>query len=177
MNNALGANEDASAVVWQRGSAAIDFLVDKERLESVSAEGRTKAADRLIQDASKRLCSARSLLGSDSGSAFSLAYDAYRMAADSLLARQSLRATGGDGSHRTIEEAVSSQFGDRIPAFSKPSFEQFRQMRNASQYPDFESPELTDSDAQWAVDLAGDALAGTQHLTSSAELGPYRAAS
>lgn len=160
-----------------KGSSAIDFLIDKERLESVSAEGRTRAADRLIQDASKRLRSARSLLGSDSGSAFSLAYDAHRMAADSLLARQGLRATGGDGSHRTIEEAVSSQFDDQIPAFSKLSFEQFRQMRNASQYPEFESPELTDSDAQWAVDLAGDALAGAQDLMSSVELGPYRAAS
>ena len=99
------------------------------------------------------------------------------MAADSLLARQGLRATGGDGSHRTIEEAVSSQFDDQIPAFSKLSFEQFRQMRNASQYPEFESPELTDSDAQWAVDLAGDALAGAQDLMSSVELGPYRTVS
>lgn len=161
----------------RQGSSAIDFLIERERLESVSEEGRDKAADRLIHDASKRLRSARSLLGSDSGSAFSLAYDAYRMAADSLLARQCLRATGGEGSHRTVEEAVSSQFGDVISAFSKPEFEQFRQMRNASQDPDFESPELTHSDAQWAVSLADDALSGAQDLTSSVELGPYRAAS
>ncbi len=161
----------------RKGSSAIDFLIGKGRLESVSEEGGDKAADRMIHDASKRLRSARSLLDSDSGSAFALAYDAYRMAADSLLARQCLRATGGDGSHRTVEEAVSSQFGDEIPAFSKPNFEQFRQMRNATQYPDFESPEVTDSDAQWAVGLADDAVSGAKGLMSSVGLGPYHAAS
>ena len=161
----------------RKGSPTIDFLIDKERLESVSEEGRDEAADRLIHDASKRLRSARSLLGLDSGSAFSLAYDAYRMAAESLLARQCLRATGSEGSHRTVEEAVSSQFGDEISAFSKPNFEQFRQMRNATQYPDFESPEVTDGDAQWAVGLAGDAVSGAQGLISSVGLGPYRASS
>ena len=161
----------------RKASSAIDFLIDKGRLESVSEEGGDKAADRLIQDASKRLRSARSLLGLDSGSAFSLAYDAYRMAAESLLARQCLRATGSEGSHRTVEEAVSCQFGNEISAFSKPNFEQFRQMRNASQYPDFESPEVTDGDAQWAVGLADDALSGAQGLMSSGGPGPYRATS
>ncbi len=67
----------------RKGSSAIDFLIEKERLESVSEEGRDKAANRLIHDVSKKL--------------------------------------------------------------------------------------------QWAVSLAGDALSGAQDLTSSVELGPYRA--
>ena len=164
-------------VVWQTGQSVIDYLIDKCRLESVSEGGGEQAAGRLIQDASKRLDSAQRLMGLDTGSAFSLAYDAYRMAADSLLALQCLRATGGDGSHRTIEDAISAQFDGEIPSFSKPTFEQFRQMRNASQYPDFESPELTDGDTRWAIGLAGDAVSSAQDLTSAVGLGPYRASS
>jgi hypothetical protein len=45
------------------------------------------------------------------------------MAAESLLARQGLRATGGDGSHMAVEDAVSAQFATDIRAFAKPTFE------------------------------------------------------
>ena len=38
--------------------------------------------------------------------AYVAAYDAYRMAAEALLARQALRATGGDGSHMAVEDAM-----------------------------------------------------------------------
>jgi hypothetical protein len=62
--------------------------------------------------------------------AFIAAYDAYRMAAEALLARQGLRATGGDGSHMAVEDAVSAQFGTEIPAFAKPTFERFRRARH-----------------------------------------------
>ena len=55
--------------------------------------------------------------------AYVAAYDAYRMAAESLLARQGLRATGGDGSHMTVEDAVAAQFAADIPEFAKPTFE------------------------------------------------------
>jgi hypothetical protein len=41
---------------------------------------------------------AAALTGGDIDGAYVAAYDAYRMAAESLLARQGLRATGGDGS-------------------------------------------------------------------------------
>lgn len=97
------------------------------------------------------------------------------MAAESLLARQGLRATGGEGAHRTIEDAISSQFVSEIDAFDKPTFERFRQMRNAAQYPDHEAPELDESDARWATGLADDAVSGVQRFTSAVELGPYRA--
>lgn len=160
---------------WPKGQAAIEFLIGRERLEHVVGDSRTQDADRLIRDASRRLGSARTLVGSDDGSAFSLAYDAYRMAAESLLARQGLRATGGEGAHRTIEDAISSQFVSEIDAFDKPTFERFRQMRNAAQYPDHEAPELDESDARWATGLADDAVSGVQRFTSAVELGPYRA--
>jgi hypothetical protein len=64
---------------------------------------------------------AAALAGGDVDSAYVAAYDAYRMAAEALLARQALRATGGDGSHMAVEDAVSAQFRADIPAFAKPT--------------------------------------------------------
>lgn len=66
--------------------------------------------------------------------AYVAAYDACRMAAESLLTRQGLHATGGDGSHMTVEDAVSAQFAADIPAFAKPTFERFRRTRHSAQY-------------------------------------------
>jgi uncharacterized protein (DUF1330 family) len=62
------------------------------------------------------------------------AYDAYRMAAESLLARRGLRATGRDGSHMAVEDAVSAQFAADIPAFAEPTFERLRRIRHSAQY-------------------------------------------
>ncbi len=47
-------------------------------------------------------------------------------------------------------------------------------MRNSSQYPDFESPEVTDMDVQWAINLAGEAVAGVQSFTTAVSLGRYQ---
>ncbi len=99
------------------------------------------------------------------------------MAAESLLARQGLRAAGGDGSHRTVEDAISHQFGSEIAAFAKPTFERFRQMRNAAQYPDHEAPEFHEGDGRWAAGVAGEAVSGVRRLTDAVSLGAYRAGS
>jgi hypothetical protein len=170
-------DDHPGAGVWPTGRSAVEFLISQGRLERVDGDSRIQDADRLLRDASRRLGSARSLLASDDSSAFSLAYDAYRMAAESLLARQGLRATGGDGSHRTVEDAISNQFGNEIAAFAKPTFEQFRQMRNAAQYPDHESPELDENDARWATGIAGDVVSGVERLTVAVDVGPFLASS
>ena len=78
------------------------------------------------------------------------------------LARQALRATGGDGSHMAVEDAVSAQFGAEIPAFSKPTFERLRRARHAAQYFDPSAAPLTASDAIWAIEKAKDALSGSE---------------
>ena len=53
---------------------------------------------------------------------FAAAYDAYRRAAEGLLVRQGLRATGGDGSDMAVEDAISGQLGTHIAEFaSRPS--------------------------------------------------------
>jgi DNA-binding transcriptional ArsR family regulator len=50
------------------------------------------------------------------------AHDAYRMAAaEALLVRQGLRATGGEGSHMTVEDAISAQYAKQISGFAKLS--------------------------------------------------------
>ena len=95
------------------------------------------------------------------------AYDAYRMAAEALLARQALRATGGDGSHMAVEDAVSAQFRAEIPAFAKPTFERLRRARHSAQYFDPSAPPLSASDAAWAIEKAKEALTGARALLAA----------
>lgn len=97
-------------------------------------------------------------------STYVAAYDAYRMAAESLLARQGLRATGGEGSHMTVEDAVSAQFAENIPAFAKPTFERFRRTRHSAQYFDPKAVPITRPDASWAIEKATAALSGVRAL-------------
>jgi hypothetical protein len=101
--------------------------------------------------------------------AYMAAYDAYRMAAEALLVRQALRATGGDGSHMAVEDAVSAQFRVEIPAFAKPTFERFRRARHSAQYFDPSAPPLTAerADAGWAIEKAKEALAGVKALLAA----------
>jgi len=107
---------------------------------------------------------AAALAGGDVDGAFVAAYDGYRMAAEALLARQALRATGGEGSHMAVEDAVSAQFGVEIPAFTKPTFERFRRARHAAQYFDPSAVPLTASDAEWAIGKATEVLSGVKAL-------------
>lgn len=99
--------------------------------------------------------------------AYVAAYDAYRMAAEALLARQALRATGGDGSHMAVEDAVSAQYKAEIPAFTKPTFERFRRARHSAQYFDPSAAPLTTSDATWAIEKAKEALSGVKVLLAA----------
>ena len=99
-----------------------------------------------------------------------VAYDAYRMGAESLLLRQALRATGGDGSHVTVEDAVSAQFADEVAAFAKPTFERFRRTRHSAQYPDQDAPEITGDDAAWAISTAETALDGIRRVSRTTSL-------
>jgi len=103
--------------------------------------------------------------------AFVAAYDAYRMTAEALLARQALRATGGDGSHMAVEDAVSAQFGAEIPAFTKPTFERLRRSRHAAQYFDPSAAPLTES--TWAIGKAKDALSGVKALLTATPPGRF----
>ncbi len=158
---------------WTAGENVIGFLLERGRLELVSTDVEA-ACDALLERATKRLDTVRSaVIGEDWEGAFANAYDVYRMAAEVLLLRQGLRATGADGSHVPVEDAVSAQFAERITGFSKVRFERMRQGRHASQYFDPARPEKTDDDARWAVELADEVLSATRKLLKSGQLDLY----
>ena len=121
---------------WARGERTVQFLVERNRLESFEADDLAALTEALIGRAVLRVetTATAALAGGNVDGAFVAAYDAYRMTAEALLARQALRATGGDGSHIAVEDAVSAQFGAEIPAFTKPTFERLRRARHAAQY-------------------------------------------
>jgi len=95
------------------------------------------------------------------------AYDAYRMAAEALLIRQGLRATGGEGSHVTVEDAISGQFAKQIPGFAKPTFERLRRTRHAAQYFDPSSAEISEDDAAWALTTSRTVVEAVEQLLTA----------
>ena len=84
-----------------------------------------------------------------------------------IARRQALRATGGDGSHMTVEDAVSAQFAADIPAFAKPTFERFRRTWHSAQYFDPFAAPITAADASWAIEKATAALSGAKALLAA----------
>ena len=154
---------------WAKGEQTVQFLVDRNRLESFEADDLAALTEALIGRAVLRVetTATAALAGGDVDGAFVAAYDGYRMTAEALLARQALRATGGDGSHMAVEDAVSAQFGAEIPAFTKPTFERLRRSRHAAQYFDPSAAPLTESDATWAIGKAKEALSGVKALLAA----------
>jgi hypothetical protein len=144
----------------------MDYLVGKGRLESFTAKDLRSLAETLLARATLRVqtTAVAARKGGDVDGAYVAAYDGYRMAAESLLAIQGLRATSGDGSHMTVEDAVSAQFSKDIRAFAKPTFERFRRTRHSAQYFDPDAASITAADAAWAIEKAKDALAGARAL-------------
>ena len=154
---------------WLKGEQTVRYLMDRGRLESLEASDLTALADAQIRRATLRLnaTSVSALEKGDVDGAYAAAYDAYRMAAEALLARQGLRATGGDGSHMAVEDAISAQFAAEIPAFAKPIFERLRRTRHTAQYFDPSAAPITGPDAEWAIEKATAALEGVKVLLSA----------
>lgn len=117
---------------WHGGEQTVAFLISLGRLESFEANDPAVLAGRAARrlDATARAAPANG----DADGAYAAAYDAYRMAAEALLARQCLRAAGGDGSHMCVEDAVPAQFSASISVFAKPIFERLRRTRHTAQY-------------------------------------------
>jgi hypothetical protein len=159
----------------RKGKQTVQFLVDRNRLESFEADDLAALTGALIGRAVLRVetTATAALAGGDVDGAFVAAYDAYRMTAEALLARQALRATGGDGSHMAVEDAVSAQFGAEVPAFTKPAFERLRRSRHAAQYFDPSAAPLTEPDATWAIGKAKDALSGVKALLTATPPGRF----
>lgn len=153
-------------VRWTKGERTVQYFIDKGRLESIEAGELAVFATALVKRAALRLetTATAALSGGDAEGAYVAAYDAYRISAEALLACQGLRATGGDGAHVTVEDAVSAQFASAIPAFAKPTFERFRRGRHGAQYFDPGVAAVTEADASWAIEKAAGALAGARRI-------------
>ena len=159
---------------WPTGEQTVSFLIDRGSLESLGETDLASAAETAIARALKRLETATAALyGGDLDGAYSAAYDAYRMAAEALLIRQGLHATGGAGSHMTVEDAVSAQFADRIPGYAKPTFERFRRTRHSAQYFDPSAPPITRADSEWALEISRLASEGAAEILRSEEIARF----
>ncbi len=77
-----------------------------------------------------------------------------KTAGEALLICQGLRATGGEGSHMTVEDAISAQYAKQIPGLAKPTFERLRRTRHSAQYFDPSSAEISAEDSAWALSTA-----------------------
>lgn len=156
---------------WQEGRSTIDYLLGSHKLEQLLGGDAAVSAIGLVERASLRITTAQAgLNGGDPEGAFVAAYDAYRMAADSLLVRQGLRATGGVGSHATVEDAVAAQFADSIRGLAKPTFGRFRRARNGAQYFDPDAPGITVTDAEWAIATATEVVTAARSLLDGGSL-------
>jgi hypothetical protein len=82
---------------WLQGEQTIRFLMGRGRLESFETGDLTALAEALVRRATLRLeaTAVAALVNGDIDGAYAAAYDAYRMAAEALLGREGLRATGG----------------------------------------------------------------------------------
>jgi hypothetical protein len=160
---------------WLKGHQTVQFLIDRGRLESFEGHDLAGLADTQIDRAALRLkATAEAALGNgDIDGAYAAAYDSYRMAAEALLGRQGLRATGGDGSHMSVEDAVSAQFAADIPAFAKPTFERLRRTRHSVQYFDPSAAPISRPDAEWAIEKAGAAVSEVKALLPAGSLGRF----
>jgi uncharacterized protein (UPF0332 family) len=160
---------------WHRVEQIVTLLIGRGRMESFEASDPAGLADTLAGRAARRLeATARAALANgDAEGAYAAAYDAYPMAAEALLARQRLRATGGDGSHMCVEDAVSAQFSADIPVFAKPAFERLRRTRHTAQYFDPAAAPVTESDAAWAIAKAAAAVSGVRALLQAGSLDQF----
>ena len=150
------------------GRNAIEYLLGRGRLERIDGKTAGESAATIIGRAARRLLTADGgLKVGDVEGAFAAAYDAYRMAAEALLVRQGLRATGGEGSHMTVEDGISGQYAKLIPGFAKPTFERLRRTRHAAQYFDPSSAEISADDSAWALSTARTVVEAVEQLLAT----------
>lgn len=156
-------------MTWERGRAEVERLLADGELERVEASA--DVARRLLADAAAHIRLASIGVETDPAGALQLSYDAARKAAAGLLALQGIRATSRGG-HVGPIDAVRAQFDEGGAArFAK--IHRLRRRRNAAEYPDAESPGVTEEDARQAISTARDVLEAAERLVESGGLTPF----
>lgn len=147
------------------GRKTIEYLISRGSIERIDGSAVSESATAIIERASRRLLTAEGGLNAgDPEGAFAAAYEAYRKAAEALLICQGLRATGAEGSHVTVEDAISAQFTRLIPGFAKPTFERLRRTRHSVQYFDPSNVEISVDDSEWAISTATKVVQTVQQI-------------
>ena len=135
---------------WDRGRAEVDQLIHQGRLTRVAAN-RDLARLHLAQ-ADTHLKGAATLRDLDPAGAFTLSYDAARLALAALLVNQGLKPRG-EGAHAVLLEAATAQLEPPRQTEIR-EFAWMRRLRNETQYPDADSPSATADDVDQAIPAA-----------------------
>lgn len=133
-------------MTWQRGVDQVELLLREGSLEVVS--GAAADGTELLESAGRLLDSATREVDANPEAAYVLAYDGARKACASLLAQQGLRTRSG-GHHVTTEQVVRAQFGGAFDSFSA-----LRRRRSEIEYPRHPGDDVTQQEAQIAIDRA-----------------------
>lgn len=154
-------------MTWGRGRPEIDRLLADGELERVTPS--EEVAARLLEDADAHLGLAAKGIADDPAGALQLSYDAARKVAAALLAVQGLRATTRGG-HIAVLDTVRAQFDDlgQLDTFGKVN--RLRRRRNATEYPDPDSPTVTAGDAEQALATAHEALDAARRILDTGQL-------
>ncbi|MCY7288085.1 MAG: HEPN domain-containing protein [Cryobacterium sp.] len=135
---------------WDRGRAEIDQLIQQGRLTRIAAN-RDLAESHLGQ-ARTHLAAAATLRELDPAGAFTLVYDAARLALAGLLVSQGLRPRG-EGAHAVLLEAAIAQL-EPPRQHEIRAFDWMRRLRNDTQYLNTERPSASGDDVDQAIPAA-----------------------
>jgi hypothetical protein len=152
---------------WRRGEETIRRLIDAGELDRVPPSD--EVVERLLADASRHVALAERGVDVDPAGSLQLAYDGARKAASSLLAAQGLRSTT-TGGHLAVIEAAREQFNGPggVPVFGR--IDRLRRRRHDSEYPDADSPGVTEDDATDAIEIARDMIDGARKLLDTGRI-------
>lgn len=135
---------------WERGRFEVDQLIQRSRLTRVAAN-RDLAESHLAQ-AGTHLAGAAMLRELDPAGAFTLTYDAARLALAAVLVNQGLKPRG-EGAHAVLLEVVIAQLEPPRQTEIR-EFDWMRRLRNDTQYPDVGRPSATADDVDQAIPAA-----------------------
>jgi recombinational DNA repair protein RecT len=112
---------------WEAGQTEVAAFLANGWLQAIT--GAATDGQALLDKADQTIRSASSLVNSDPDNAYTLAYDAARLAGTALLAQQGLRPTS-QGGHYVVELVLRAQFGQGFKMFAV-----LRRRRNELEYP------------------------------------------
>lgn len=143
----------------ERAERVLSMFEKRGEVEALASAGAV-AAHACLDRARGRLSAAELLIGAELWeSAFTNAYGAYRMAAESVVLALGFRVPAVAGAHRITIDIAQAAVGAEVDAFAGAAAERFRTGRHEAEYFDPDRPvEKTEVDARWAVEKAARAI-------------------